>query len=230
MLKKLRTSFLLPKEIVDTATKYLEATSSISKKEPFISRITNLIEIDLKNLKEALDSLHLDDFVSKVSKADAYRDETFVGFREIVHSFRTRRNNTLLEAYDRVWNVIEKHGIDLFKLSYLEQSQKMEELFSDLDQSEYQESLRILNALEIYNELKLTQMDFDAVYDGELDEEAKKNYPTLSEARGQILPHINILIDAIAILEETEPGTHVGLVQNLNKVTSDVMARAKARM
>lgn len=230
MIKKLRTSYLLPEELAKTVEKYLELTKPLAQTEPFIGKVTHLLEENLEKLNVALETVHLNKFVSKVAAADATRDDLFIGFRETIDSQKRRKNNSIIEAYEKVWAVIEEHGTDLFMLNYAEQSEKMESLFSELDTEEYQKALEELHAKEQYEELKYAQMDFDAIYDDEIDEEAKENYPSIGEAKGNIIPLINSLFDAINILCLTESGNHEVLVEKLNRITGNVMKIAKARL
>jgi hypothetical protein len=223
MIKKLKTSNLLPEQIILKVEKYLEATKELSMQEPFIKRITNLLDKNLETLKNSYEAMHTSDQLGKVAEYDAIRDDLFVGFKESIDSFRRRRNEKLIEAYEKIWAVIEKEGTNLYKLSYDSQTERMESLFRQLEEEEHTKALRTLNAYDLFLELKWAQTEFNEVYNEHLDEEAKSNYPTLSEAKGEIIPHINILIDAISILEETEPGRYTRLVDEMNSITDDIL-------
>ena len=69
----------------------------------------------------------------------------------------------------------------------------------------------------------------DYCYDQRLDEDGKKDYPTLLEAKKATVPYMNILIDAINVLEVAAPGTHTALIGKMNAVTTEVMSTAHAR-
>lgn len=228
MIRKLRTSYLLPEDIVETVEKYLTIVAPLSASEPFIGKVTDLMQHSSDQLRKALDSVHLSQFVSKIAELHAVRDDLFIGFREMIDSHKRRRNNVLIEAYEKIWEVIEASGTELFMLSYAEQSKAMKVMFRTLDLPDNQQALKTLHADEIYMELKNAQVDFDAVYDGELDEETKENYPSVGEAKGQLLPLINSLFDAINILRLTEPGKHSALSEQLNAVTLDAMKKSRA--
>ena len=86
-----------------------------------------------------------------------------------------------------------------------------------------------MNADGYYAELKQAEADFQKLYDQRLDEDGKKDYPTLSQAKKATVPYVNILIDAINVLEVTAPGTHTALIGKMNAITTEVMSTARAR-
>ena len=66
-----------------------------------------------------------------------------------------------------------------------------------------------------------------------MDADNKKQYPTLAEAKSKIVPHVNILLGTISILEESpgeaSPETVAAMVNKINGITTEIMATAKAR-
>ena len=142
---------------------------------------------------------------------------------------KRRTSQAIIDAYEQIWPLIEKAGTTLYRLGYAEQSGKLEALFAELDKPENQTALTTMHADGIYADLKQAQADFVTIYNDRLDEDTKKDYPTLSEAKSKTVPHVNGLLDAIDILDETDPGTHDALVDRLNGITTEIMAVARAR-
>ncbi|MEQ9468289.1 MAG: DUF6261 family protein [Ekhidna sp.] len=229
MIKQLRTSFLLPAELSETASKYVAATADLSAADPFIARITGLLQTDIDNLNAAITAVRLNKLVDDVAAADALRDDLFIGFKDLVDAYKRRKNQALVDAYEQIWPIIYQAGTRLYTLGYAEQSGKLEALFTELDKPENQTALATMHADGIYADLKQAQADFVTIYNSRLDEDTKKNYPTLSEAKSKTVPHVNILLDAINILDETDPGTHGALIDKLNGITTSIMAVARAR-
>ncbi|MEO9850309.1 MAG: DUF6261 family protein [Reichenbachiella sp.] len=229
MLKNLRTSLLLPAELAETVNAYLKSIQETIPDEPFIGKITAMLNEDLNQLNQAITAVRQNALVDDVAVSDAIRDDIFIGFRDLVDAYKRRRDADLQKAHKKLWNVIEKAGTTLYYLGYTDQSGKLEALFAEFDQVEYQEALTTLNILDVYSELKQAQADFTDLYDQRLSADAGLDYPTLKEAKGRIVPHVNSLLNAIAILHETEPERHAGLVEKLNVITTQVMSSARAR-
>ncbi len=229
MIKKLRTSLLLPAELTETVNAYLKSIEEAQLDNSFINRILGMLKDDLDNLNQAITAVRINKLVDDVAEADAIRDDLFIGFRDLVDAYKRRRNSALIDAYEKVWDVIARAGTRLYAHGYTEQSGKLEALFAELDKPEYQGALDMLNAHGIYNELKQAQSNFTSIYDQRLKAETEMNYPTLKEAKRKIVPHVNTLIDAIGVLDETEPGKYTDLVENMNAITSQIVSSSRAR-
>lgn len=228
-LKKLRTSLLLPAELVETINSYLAVIEEGGEPDAFVQVITELLKADVILLGEALTAVRVNALVTEVAQLDAVRDDLYIGFRDMVDAAKRRRDDALLAAYAKVWPVIEKAGTTLYSLGYTAQSGRLEVLFAELDKADHQEALNTLGLTAIYAELKQAQQDFSSKYSERLDEDSKKSYPTLGEAKKQAVPHVNILIDAISILEEATPTSQEGMISRMNAITFEIMSVARAR-
>ena len=229
MLKKLRTSYLLPAELLETILKYISALELSGIAHTFIASIIQLLKTDVENLKKVIIAVRQNRQVERVSEADALRDDLFIGFRDSVDAFKRRRDEKLVEAYGTIWPIIEKAGTTLYALGYTVQSGKMEALISDLDKQENQKELKTLRVLDLYNEMKEAQKKFTDIYDARLDEEAQRDFPTLNDTKKKIVPHVNALLNTMEIIHELEPGMHQELIDKLNIITTEVMSSATSR-
>jgi|GEM_PF-3287630 len=229
MIKKPSTSLLLPAELVDTIKDYINAVEESNLNEPFITRITDLLMLDLEILDEALTAVHRDKLVDVVAHADAVRDDLFIGFCDLIEAHGRLHGPAIEAAYEEVWPVIEQAGTTLHALSYEAQSSKMEALFVILDTPPKQMALSALNALAIYEEMKASQKSFTETYNNKLKLDDRKNYPTLRDAKSRTVPHVNALLNAIEILVETGEDSIESLVMAINQITDEAMSLVKAR-
>ena len=230
-IKKLRTSLLMPAELVKTINNYLAALEAGGPEaiDPFIQVIIDLLKEDTRQLKEALAAISINSLVNEVAELDAIRDDTFIGFRDMVDAYKRRRDETILAAYDKVWPVIEIAGTNLYSLGYTAQSGQLEVLFNELNKPEYTEAINTLGVTSLFEELKQNEINFSIKFKARLEEDTAKTYPTLGEAKKKAVPHVNILIEAIRILEEASPGSQEAVITAMNAATNEVMAVARAR-
>lgn len=229
MMKKLSIRHLQPAEILETATRYQTAIVDSTLDESFISRVITLLETDKINLQGAISAIRTNSYVDDVSDADDLRDDLYVSFRDMVAAYKRRKGDTMKNAYQAVWPILEQAGTQLYRLGYTQQSGQMQALFTELDKAAAQDAITTLGLLDLYSELKQSQEDFVAVYTDRLEEDAQKNYPTLREARSKILPHLNILISAMGILLESEPETWQTVADQFNAITTEMMSIASNR-
>ena len=229
MLNKLRTSLLLPAELAEAAAKYIQSIASEGLSDPFIDKVTTLLNKGIDQLKEALTAVRVNVLIERVAEADAIRDDSYIGFKDMVDAAKRRRSEEIQGAYQSIWPIIEKAGTLLYTEGYTQQSGKLKALFAELDKAENQAYLVTLGADSFYAELKQAEADFQQLYNDRLDEDGKKDYPTLAEARKATIPYLNVLIDAINVLETTAPGSYTLLITKMNAITSEVMSAARAR-
>jgi len=229
MLNNLHTSLLLPAELAEAADKYFRVIVEEKLSDPFVDKVTALLNKGVNQLKESLTAVRVNALIDSVAAADAVRDDSYIGFREVVDAAKRRRNDKVQKAHEVIWPIIKKAGTMLYSEGYTQQSGKLKALFKELDKAKNQSYLAALNADGYYAELKQAEASFQKLYDQRLNEEGKKDYPTLSEAKKATIPYMNILLDAINILEVTAPGTHTALIGKMNAITTEVMSTARAR-
>ncbi|MDW3192655.1 MAG: DUF6261 family protein [Cytophagales bacterium] len=239
MLEKLRTSLLLPAELADTTTRYKQTlidqgilpgeTEPPATIEPFIERIFTLLDEDLTQMSTVLTAVRQNQLVTELAKADAIRDDLFIGFRDLVDASKRRQQTEIQESWQLVWPVIKSAGTRLYTLGYAAQSGRLEALFEKLDQADYQTAMTTLNATTIYAELKQAQSDFITIHDQRLAEDLTKQYPTLRDAKAQMVKHLNGLLEAVDILGETETENYTAVIDKMNVITNSIMSTARAR-
>ena len=252
MLEKLRTSLLLPSELSDTTTRYkqtLMSTGIISSDdnnpgggdliasesetpatvEPFVEKIVALLDEDQLRMANAMTAVRQNELVTELAKADAIRDDLFIGFRDLVDASKRRQQTEIQEAWQQVWPVIVSAGTRLYTLGYAAQSGRLEALIGKLDQSEYQTALGVMGLTDIYDELKMAQQDFAAMHDQRLSRELAQQYPSLRNAKAPMVKHLNGLLGALDILGETDPESYTPVIEKMNIITNDIMSIARAR-
>lgn len=226
---KLSTSLLLPAELAEIGGAYIKAIEESALENPYILGVLALLAKDLATLNHAMAVVRKIELVNEVAELDNLRDDLFMAFRDLVSSFRLRRAAELKAAYEKIWPLIEQAGTTLYSLGYTEESGKMEAMFGEMDKTDKQEALTLMNAAGVYTDLKTTQGEFAALYSTRLNLESEKEYVTVTEARKPTNKHINFLLDAMEHLDEMEPDTHTDLIKKLNQITSTMLTTARAR-
>lgn len=229
MIYKLRTSFLLPAELGETTSKYIFETEQAGVAEPYVAKLLGVLKEDVKDLNKALTKLTVNSKVEATAEADGVRDDLLIAFRDMVDIGKRRQNPEIVAAYQKVFAVIEKAGLRIYRYGYTEKSGRLAALFEELDQPEFQSAIAILKADELYNELKAAEDAFLAVYGERLREETTQNSITLEDARRKAVPHVNIFLGVLSTLEEFEPEVYEALSAKINAITSEIMTIARAR-
>ena len=229
MLKKLRTSFLLPAELSEIIKSYIQVVRDTGISHDFLNVVISLLLVDIENLKGAILAIRLNKLVQEVAQADAVRDDLFLSFRDVIDAAKRRQNPAFVEANKLVFPTIEKAGTRLYQLGYIEKSGKLDALIEELQKDEYQQALITMKVDDVFAELVEAQTKFITLYADRLKEESNLDYPTVDEAKRKTVPHVNIFLGTISILQEVEPETFDALVGKINVVTTEIMATARAR-
>lgn len=229
MLSKLRTSFLLPAELADFIKKMIAIVEESGITHEFLLSIVGLLKVDLEGLRAALTAVRQNVFVEEAAAADAVRDDLFISFRDTVDAAKRRKTVEIVEAHQLIYPLIKSAGVRLYLLGYSDKSGKLEALLETLEDAKYDEALVTLKVDDLFTELKDAQEEFARVYGDRLQEDSNLKYPTLDEAKRNAVPHINIFLGVVNVLQELEPATFALLEEKINNVTTEMMAIARAR-
>ena len=229
MIYKLRTSFLLSAELSETTSKYILLTEQAGVAEPYVQKLLLLLKEDVKDLSRALTRLTVNSKVEATAEADRVRDDFMIAFSDMVDIGKRRRDPESVAAYKKVYAVIEKVGLRIYRYGYTEKSGRLAALFEELDKPEFQTAIATLKADELYIELKAAEAAFLGAYSQRLNVESSDNSPKIEDARRKVIPHLNIFLGVLSTLEVFEPEVYEKLSASINSVTAEIMAVARAR-
>lgn len=229
IFQRLSYSMITPAELAQSVTSYLQSLPETEGLNPMITLLKTVLDRDLKALNKAITAVRHNDMVDDVADADGVRDDDFLTFRDTVMAQKRKKDPEIKAAYELIWAVIEKAGTRLHVLGYTEESGKLNALFEELDEPEKQSAMDTLNVMALYNELKASQKDFEDVFSSKLSADQAKNYPTLKDAKGRILPHLSTLYGVLEVLAEEQDAYALASVSAFNGITATVMSTARAR-
>ena len=233
MLKRLSTSLLLPGELSETITKFDQAVKELGITHAFLLTILALLGKDVTRIRQAITALRFNKKIKSVAEAAAQREDSFVGFKDYIESSRRRRDEAIKEAHAAIWAILEAVGTQLYRLGYVEQTAKLEALFSELDKPENQAYLLTLRADDYYAELKESQEDFLTLSGEKRTEDELQQYPSLDTSKSTAVPHVNAFLSIVGVMQEVSEGDEKeqfnSLIDKLNIIIADIMTVARAR-
>ena len=158
------------------------------------------------------------------------RDSAFIVFRNMIAAYEKSGVTEEKNAYNVLWPVIVKLGTTLYTEGYLEQTARLETLFREMAKPDKVNALNVLSLSDKLDRLKVADQKFNEVYDSKLEQDSKKNYPTIREARQELSPLINDLLPTLRMIALTSPeGTDLSWVDQINEQTDLVMTQIAAR-
>lgn len=228
MIKDVYYSYLNPESIISLANQSLEIiTTNHPKAEIFEKAIKNLKDSILK-AEQAVGKTAKESLTDSVFRADTHRDATFIGFRNHIDAgLRRHRNPLYQEACAQISAIIDKHGRDVYKLPYAEQSTAFHAMLTELTSADVKPSLANASATGWVNELEMDQKDFDTVFLQRNVEKAADTSITDKEAIKLLKPELKnfyTLINAFYINGQTEFETSIN---EINSTIDRIITSAK---
>ena len=217
-------------ELAKVTQSYMTIITTHLANDPFLMAIAALMAPKLANLREALAAIRINSLVKEAFGLDEIRDDAFVVFRDLIHAFRKSNDDGEIWAYHQLWSVIEKVGITLYNKSYIEQSGRLETLFQEMDKADNLIAMNTLGVTARYETLKTAEANFKTIYNGKLDEDAKKNYPTIRGARAALSPLVSDLFPTLRnVVRTSKEGTNLDWAKLIDEQTEQVMIQIAAR-
>ena len=165
---------------------------------------------------------------AEIKASDADRDIAYVSLRNHIKAGLNRPNETYSLAAQKIYRVFEQNNLKLYDFRYTEQSVALTRLFSDLENPENQEALKILHALEWLKELKEAQVKFDELYVQRSQEDANNQKTTDAEAKKAISTALQFLLQSLGVLEAIgEPESILDTVNRVNVIIDKEQAAAR---
>lgn len=226
-MKKLRTSFLLPGELIDITHKYIQIADQYGVNDIYIGKLMNLLQSNADLLTQTLIASRTNAYTKAVNEADEVRDDFFIAFKAQVAIGQRGRNADRKEASERVLAVIKKVGSRLYRFGKVHKSGKLNALFSRLDQPEYQDAIALLKADELYAEFKAAHADYDLMLNLQI-QAGSKTIPSVEPVRRKTGRDLTTFLNVINTLEEIDPELYSKMVSRFNVETARVMKSARA--
>lgn len=229
MLFKPSLSILQPVELIETLTNYVVATEEAGVKEPYVAALGGLLMNDLSNLEAVINRSRSNSLTDVTREADQVRDDLIIAFRDQVQSATRRRDPEVKAAGKMVLAEIRITGLQTIGYGYVVKSGRLKSLFKRLNTTAMQEAITLIGAADVFEELRVAQTEFQSNYVLKTKEEASGTGLRVKTFRSPVVARGGVFIDVIETLEELEPDVYPALAEQLNGITTEVMATARAR-
>lgn len=232
MISEIKVSYILAYELNIMGSRIIDALGDTFNTYVFIKELIEATAKDLENLNGALGQSKKNKYTQSLEEADTERDDAMIGFRDNVNSFTRSRKPEKKAAANLLVKRIKERGWTLYNLGYVEQSAQMRLLVQDLQTEECQAAIAILGAGELYAEMIETNETFEEMYTQKVDEAAKKDYPTLKDAKAMVNRHLLALVKNIDIISydlHSEITTARDAAEKIDTIITEIMATARAR-
>jgi hypothetical protein len=169
-------------------------------------------------------------YTQQLFMRDEGRDQAFVALRDLAKASANRALFEVSQAGVLISDLIKRYGFFLHRLGYTQESTQLQLLIKELDQPTAMAALKIIGAESWFADLKAAQASFEETYHQKVTLDAQEDVPLLRAAKAKLGRHLQLLLDCVGLLEETNEPAEISLVvEKLNQVITDDMTPARAR-
>ena len=171
-------------------------------------KATTAIETSNEFLTGVLNSLKINPYTDLLSDSDDFRDDTYVGGKNVAEGFTHYVFDEVKKAAaERIVAVIRRHGWSMQDYKYQDQSSATNSLIKELRLPECQADLNTLGMMDWFNALVKSQEDFETVYNDKASHESKKESVQKKKAKLPVIEDIQnlvIYLNSIIIFNTTD--------------------------
>ena len=195
-------------------------------------------------VEQAIVAIRLDQRKGVLFGLDVVRDDDYKFLNGRIEQFEHKpHKKALFEAYTKLWQIVQRIGVQAHKLGYREQNTAFDSYISEMQQPENQAHLETLGLVGDFNDLVASHGNFKAEWESsKTSEDTRRTYPTVAEAKQYAAPYIRATLNSCELLEiekdderhadvegKPDPKVVQELIDELNKVITEQMAIIRAR-
>lgn len=221
---KIPFSTLSLETVLELAQQCSEALSAEYSKDPILSAPIEDLNEPILKAKLAIASNRKKELTEEINEADFRRDRAFVGFRKYIeaHQFKDWDKNAQKAAANLI-TIIERHGKSLYREGLTLQSALLASLFEDLKKDQAQKDLDAIGAQEWLKHLTDLQKAFSEMVKRRDELEAKKDIPTKTDAKTELVKKLSVLLSGLGFLTNTQSTKYGEIGKLINGIAERII-------
>jgi len=168
---------------------------------------------------------------SKIKEADAKRDQSFIGMKNVVKGYQNHNNQELVDQANQVMHLFKKYGLNVSNLNYQAETENLKLLIKELAVVEVEYSVLTNLGIKTWVEdLKVLNELFNELYLERTTSLASLGTLSVSAFRKETDVFYNELVTLLEAIRLTEKSRNHPVEdyeeaqQNLNKLTEQYMS------
>lgn len=123
--------------------------------------------------------------------------------------------------------VVRKHGFNLYNLGYIAQSEAMQALFDELENSHSE--IAKSGMADVLEEMVSANAAFNKIYHDKVIVHDHEDTPQIVVGKAELSKQITLFLNHVELLEEDKFGGVKELVDRINSVITAMMVQAQER-
>ncbi len=196
-----------------------------------LSQLNDKLDESNRQLTVSLNrKLHSDE-TPRVWELETLRDRGLKAFFNTIKGGTFRLNDDFSNDSEKIYEVIKRHGLAMYRLPHVEQTATMNSLFDELSQPEFVSALKATNTQVLLDEIKAANKNFlEALNERSDDTAAREEIILLVVARTEVKEGLDQILNYVNTISEVINHPDIktlkkGLAEIISKANSNIKAR-----
>lgn len=231
-MQPLYTTLLTTEELTTAAARLIPIMTPLFTGQSLLLSIATAAETNREAIVRAASRKAASDFTDPLADSDSARDAAFTALRDFAGVWAKNPTATANQrsAGVRLQGVFTRHGNGIIHLGYNRQTGKMNELISELKNTECAADLAAITLTPLFAALVTAQEEFEDIVRDKSAVESGEVIPSIGEHRPQLERYLNLLLGNIAVWHEIMPTPALGsTIAQIEEIITTIKAPVLAR-
>jgi hypothetical protein len=233
MIKKISFRKLSHNELITLCLRLITAIEAVATiNTGFVAKVLPILIEFNKKFVLAVNRSQKNAFTDILKAKDKRRDDAFRSIRDVVLGYARCLNDIKRTAAKRLLEIFKRNNWTLYIDGYQEESAELNQLISEMENKESQDSIKTLNINDLYDDIKSTQKDFEDAFYSKANETTKEDYAIITEIRPKLMSNLTDLLQRIGSdAKFADDGNgYKELLNTINNILTETDTIAKSRI
>lgn len=219
-------------EVSGVASLFNDVIEQATIDNELLNQLNSKLKESNRQLTASLNRKLGNDDTPRVWELETLRDRGLKAFFNTVKGATFRLNNEFANHAEKIYEVIKRHGLDMYRLPHLEQTATMNSMFDELGMPEFVAALQATNTQILLDEIKTANENFlSALNERSEDTAAREEIILLVVARTEVKEGLEQTINYVNTVSDVINGPEIKTLQKeLTEIISKANSNIKARI
>ncbi len=233
MIKKIAYSKLTHNELLTLSSRIITAVEAVvAINTGVLATIIGLLKAAYNKFLPLVNRDRKSGYKDLLKEKDTNRDDAFRALRDVILGFSRRLNEAYRKSARFLLEIFTRNGWTIYQDGYQDESAELNQLIKELDSKEALNEINALQLLDMFNELKTAQNDFEDTFQNKASDVAKNEYAAMAETRQELIKNLSDLLERIGSDAQYAPnaGEYAVLIATINNIIGETATVLKARI
>jgi len=233
MIKKISFSKLTHNELLTLSSRIISAVEAVAAiNTGVLATIMALLKAAYNKFLPLVNRSRKGAYKELLKEKDTNRDDAFRALRDVILGFSRRLNDAYRKSARLLLEIFTRNGWTMYQDGYQEESAELTKLINELEGKEAADAINSLQMMELFNELKTAQQDFEDAFQNKASDASREEYAAMSEIRLELIKNLSDLLDRIGSDAQYAPNAseYAALITTLNNIIAETATVLKARL